>query len=408
MVQIAGSVQQIEASPEDVGLSSAGMARLTHHIQAYVDAGKLPGAISMVQRRGKVVHFQTYGRRDVEAGTPVEPETIFRIYSMTKPIVSVAMMMLYEEGRFHLDDPISKFIPGFKEAKVHIRPGITGAEYAPAKPAVTFHHLLTHTAGLSYGWFEDSPVEELYRKADVLHSDNTLEEFIHQLSKIPLLYQPGTAWRYSVAVDVLGYLVQVISGKPFADFLEERIFKPLGMVDTGFYVPQSKLNRFSAVYEPVAGGGIKVMDAPATSDFLKPMRFPSGGGGLVSTAPDYLRFAQMLLNRGELDGTRLISPKTVELMTMNHIPASLLPLQIGEWVLNGYGFGLGVNVVLNPAQAGMIGTVGAFGWGGAANTEFWVDPQEQLIGILMNQFMPRDTYPVINDFRVLTYQALVD
>jgi len=211
-----------------------------------------------------------------------------------------------------------------------------------------------------------------------------------------------------VAVDVLGYLVQVISGKPFADFLEERIFKPLGMVDTSFYAPQSKLSRFSAVYEPVVGGGIKVMDAPATSDFLNPGRFPSGGGGLVSTAPDYLRFAQMLLNRGELDGTRLISPKTVELMTINHIPDPLFPLQIGESVLNGYGFGLGFNVLLNPAQAGMLGTRGSFGWGGAANTEFWVDPQEQLIGILMTQFMPRDTYPVIDDFRVLTYQALVD
>lgn len=394
--------------PEKFGMSTERLNRIRPILERYIAEQKFAGFVTMIARRGELVHFDSVGMSHTEGSQPMQSDTLFRIYSMTKPIVSVAMMMLYEEGHFHLDDPISKFIPEFKDVKVYIRPGLTGAELAPAKPAVTFHHLLTHTAGLSYGWFEDSPVEELYRKADLLNKDNSLEEFIHRLVKIPLLYQPGTAWRYSVAVDVLGYLVQVISGKPFADFLEERIFKPLGMVDTNFYVPQSKLNRFSAVYEPREGGGIKVMDAPSTSDYLNPMRFPSGGGGLVSTAPDYLRFTQMLLNRGELDGIRLISPKTVELMTMNHIPTPLLPLQIGEWAINGYGFGLGFNVVLNPAQAGMIGTIGAFGWGGAANTEFWVDPQEQLIGILMTQFMPRDTYPVINDFRVLTYQALVD
>lgn len=395
-------------APEKVGISGERLIRIHNILERYIAEQKFAGFVTVIARRGKLVHFDCVGMSHTEGNQPMQPDTLFRIYSMTKPIVSVAMMMLYEEGRFHLDDPISKFIPEFKDVKVHIRPGFTGAELAVSKPAVTFHHLLTHTAGLSYGWFEDSPVEELYRKADVLNGDNTLEELIHQLVKIPLLYQPGTSWRYSVAADVLGYLVQVISGKPFADFLEERIFKPLGMVDTSFNVPQSKLNRFSAVYEANVGGGIKVLDAPATSEYLKPDRFPSGGGGLVSTAPDYLRFTQMLLNRGELDGTRLISPKTVELMTMNHIPTALLPLQIGESVMNGYGFGLGFKVLLNPAQAGMIGTMGAFGWGGAANTDFWVDPKEQLIGILMTQFMPMDTYPVISDFHVLTYQALVD
>jgi CubicO group peptidase (beta-lactamase class C family) len=395
-------------APEQVGISTERLARIRPVLERYVAEQKFAGFVTMIARRGKLVHFDCVGMSDTASSQPMQPDTLFRIYSMTKPIVSVAMMMLYEEGRFHLDDPISKFIPDFKNVKVYVRPGITGAELATPQPAVTFHHLLTHTAGLSYGWFEDTPVEELYRKAEVLHGDNTLEEFIQRLTKIPLLYQPGSAWRYSVAVDVLGYLVQVVSGKPLADFLDERIFKPLGMVDTSFYVPPSKLNRFSAVYGPAENGGIKIIDAPATSDYLKPERFPSGGGGLVSTAPDYLRFTQMLLNRGELDGARLLSPKTVELMSMNHIPAANLPLRIGESVINGYGFGLGFSVAMNLAQAGIIGSAGAFGWGGAANTEFWVDPHEKLIGILMTQFMPSGTYPVINDFRVLTYQSLVD
>ncbi len=394
-------------APEKVGISSERLSRIRPILERYIAEQKFAGFVTVIARRGALVHFDCVGMSHREGSQPMQPDTLFRIYSMTKPIVSVALMMLYEEGRFHLDDPISKFVPEFKDMKTYVRPGFTGPELAPTKPAVTFHHLLTHTAGLSYGWAEDTPIDALYRKAD-LFSSKTLEAFGQGLAQIPLLYQPGTDWRYSMATDVVGYLVQVISGKPLGDFLEERILKPLGMSDTAFYVPKSKLNRFSAVYEPVPGGGIKVQDAPATSDYLRPERLQSGGGGMVSTAPDYLRFTQMLLNRGELDGKRLLGPKTIELMTMNHIPDALLPLHIGDSNMSGFGFGLGFNVLLNPAGAGMIGTTGAFGWGGAANTEFWVDPREQLIAILMTQFMPRDTYPVINDFRVLTYQALVD
>lgn len=394
--------------PEEVGLSSQRLERLNKVMQAYVDQQKLAGLLTVIARRGLPVHFEPFGLMDIEAGQAMRRDTIFRIYSMTKPIASVALMMLYEEGRFHLNDPVSKFIPAFKQTKVFIRSDFTGLKLADQAPEMTVRHLLCHTSGLSYGFFEDSPIEAMYREEDLRSPETSLETFVQKLAEIPLLFQPGTAWRYSVATDVVGYLVQAISGMPFDRFLEEKIFKPLGMPDTGFYVPEANIGRFAATYGPADDGGLKAVDAPATSHFSKPRLFLSGGGGLVSTAADYLRFAQMLLNQGELDGTRLLSRKTIELMTVNHLPAELAPIRIGPNALGGFGFGLGFRVLLDLAQAEIAGSVGEYGWAGAANTYFWIDPKEALIGILMTQFMPSGYHPVSRDFRVLTYQAIID
>ena len=332
-------------------------------------------------------------------------DTIFRIYSMTKPITSTAVLMLMEEGRLRLADPIAQYIPGFKDVKVLDNAPGSGVRQVSADRPITIRDLLTHTAGLSYG-FDDVYIDELYRKhiwgPMETNPDLTLADWIGELAKLPLASQPGTRFRYSVATDVLGYLVQVISGMPFETFLKQRIFEPLGMIDTDFWVPPQKVERFAANYGPDAEAGLKVIDPPATSHYTRPSKAPSGGGGLVSTTGDYLRFAQMLLNKGELDGVRLLGRKTVELMTTNHLPDGVFSFDDPS-----AGFGLGVSVLLNLGKSQTLGSVGNFGWGGAANTNFWVDPKEELLGILMLQFMPSDTYPVVADFRNLTYQALI-
>lgn len=395
-------------APEELGLSTTRLNRINRVMQRYVDEQKLAGIVTLVARHGAIAHFEAFGLRDLEANQPMQLDSIFRIYSMTKPIVSVAVMMLYEAGGFHLNDPVSKFIPAFKDLKVLVKPDYEGLKLAEPEPEMTIRNLLTHTAGLTYGFFEDSPVEAMYREAELLNRDITLEDMIQKLAAIPLIYQPGRAWRYSVATDVLGYLVEVFSGQSLDRFLAENIFHPLGMTDTAFYVPEEKLPRFATNYGPAESGGLEVIDPPATSPYAKPPCRFSGGGGLVSTATDYLRFCQMLLNQGELNGTRLLGRKTIALMTANHLPDDLMPIQIGPNFLHGYGFGLGFRVLLDVAQAGILGSVGEYGWGGAANTYFWIDPQEDLIGILMTQFMPSGHHPVSPDFRVLAYQALVD
>jgi CubicO group peptidase (beta-lactamase class C family) len=353
------------------------------------------------------VYSECFGMMDIEANKPMQFDTLFRIYSMTKPITSVAVMMLYEEGHFQLSDPISRFIPGFEDVKVLVKETESGLELANLEREITIWHLLTHTSGLSYGFDENDPVDKMCQKRiwRMLEQkpDTTLEQMVQELAWLPLAHQPGSAWRYSMATDVLGYLVQVVSGMPFGDFLKQRVFEPLGMVDTDFYVPQDKIERFAANYGPGEKGGLKVIDAPATSQFAKPTHHPSGGGGLVSTASDYVRFAQMLLNKGELDGVRLLGRKTIELMTMNHLPDEFRPFEDPS-----RGFGLGVGVLTDVARSQTLGSVGTYGWGGAANTIFWIDPQEELIGLLMLQFMPNNTYPVVPDFRVSVYQSIVD
>jgi CubicO group peptidase (beta-lactamase class C family) len=335
---------------------------------------------------------------------------------MTKAITSVAIMMLYERGELLLTDPVAAFIPAFGEARVLKRQGPVELEVMPLQRPITIRDLLTHTSGLSYGFFVDSPVELMYQRVHNVNdfwgqptlypTDRSLAELVEEWARIPLTHQPGTAWRYSVATDVLGRVVEVISGRSLGEFFQEQIFQPLDMVDTGFYVPAEKVSRFAAMYTPAEGGGLTPIDHAHDSPYLRPRKLESGGGGLVSTAADYLRFCQTMLNGGELDGVRLLGRKTVALMTMNHIPADQLPLRNGDDIFAGEGFGLGFGVVVDPAASQLPWSAGTFYWGGAANTTYWIDPQEALIGILMTQFMKSSTYPVNDHFRVLTYQAV--
>lgn len=405
-------------APEEMGFSATRLSRIGAWMRGYVDQGKLPGVIALVARRGKVVYRERFGLMDVGVAKPMQFDTIFRFYSMTKPVTSAALMMLYEEGRFQLHDPVSKFIPEFADVKVFADTTESGSKVTELEREITIWHLLTHTAGLTYDFFEDSPVDAMYLEADLHQLDRTSEEVVHEIVKLPLVYQPGTAWRYSMATDVLGYLIEVISGTTLDMFFKDRIFRPLGMEDTDFYVPEDKLDRFAALYGPLDNGGIELLDAPATSPYIEPPRFLSGGIGLVSTASDYVRFCQMLLNGGELDGTfpyqgkrsgvRLLGRKTVELMTANHLSDELIPIQVQPHTLYGCGFGLGVRVLVDVAQAGRLGSEGEFGWGGAASTSFFIDPREELIGLLLTQLSPSRYYPIRNEFKVLVYQALVD
>ena len=390
--------------PETQGFSSERINRINAAMQRYVDEKKIAGVVSLIARHGDIVHFEKAGMADIESGKPMQLDSIFRIYSMSKPITSTAVMMLFEEGKFQLTDPISRFIPAFKEVKVLDNTTGSGVRYVNPVREVSIHDLLTHTAGLSYGFDDDVYIDELYRKklwAFVEKNPGmTLQACIERVSKLPLAFQPGTMFRYSFATDVLGYLVQVVSEMPFEEFLRKRIFEPLRMEDTDFYVPPEKVQRFTSVYGPDEKTGLKISDPFGTSRYIYPTHNPSGGGGLLSTTGDYFQFTQMLLNRGELSGTRLLGRKTVEWMASNHLPD-------GVNLDTSSGFGLGFSILLDLGKSPILGSIGNYGWGGAANTNFWIDPQEELIGILMLQFMPSDTYPIVPDFRNLTYQALI-
>ncbi len=386
------------SNPEAAGLSSDRLNRINPVMQRYVDDNKLPGLITMVARHGKVVHFEKYGMMDVDK--PMQLNTIFSIQSMTKPITSVAVMMLYEEGYFQLNDPVSKYIPEFKDLKVFSSKDKDGIHVVEQIKPMTIENLLTHTSGLGYGWGDD-PIDLLYNAAKL--RDGDLKDMITGLSKIPLYYQPGTRWNYSMSTDVLGYLVEVISGKPFDDFLRERIFIPLKMKDTDFSIPQEKLHRVAALYGPAKSIGIKVIEKPDTSWMSRPAKFFGGGGRLFSTATDYMVFSQMLLNKGEYDGVRLLGSKTVDFMTKNHITDEIFSM--GD---NGAGFGLGFLVYRDIIKTHIIGTEGSYGWAGSYSTFFLIDPTEQLILILFTHFSPNSSYPTNEEFIVLTYQAIVD
>ncbi|MCI0771350.1 MAG: beta-lactamase family protein [Chloroflexi bacterium] len=397
-------------SPEEVGFSTDRLGRISDMMQGYVDEGKLAGAVTMLAREGEIFHFEPVGLADIDSNRPMEKDSIFRIYSMTKPITSVAVMMLYEEGHFSLDDPVGRFIPELGRMKVYDGMGERGMRLVDQEKPITIRHLLMHTAGLSYGNYQDSPVEELYRQVDIMEPDSSLLDMVKKLSGLPLLTQPGERWRYSRATDVLGYLVEVVSGQPFDQFLQERIIGPLGMVDTAFYVSEEKLDRLATVYGPKADGSIEALDNPFVNRFREPHKLFSGGGGLTSTAADYMRFSQMLSNEGELDGVRLLGPKTVQLMTSNHLPEELKPFAVGQSMASGTrgcGFGLGFSVVMDIAEHGILGSEGIYSWGGAASTIFWVDPVEDLVAILLAQMMPSSTYPLRRQFQVAAYQALI-
>ena len=398
----------MRATPEDVGLSAARLYKIDHLTQGYINDGMLPGTITLVARRGKIVHLSCQGKMDIEADKSMEDDTLFRIYSMSKPVTTTALMMLYEDGRFQLDDPVSRFIPAFRELQVY---SADGRHTAPARP-MTIRDLLTHTSGLTYGFMNSTPVDAMYRQQGVEQSAN-LAEMVSKLAGIPLLFSPGSRWSYSVATDVCGHLVELIADTPFDEFLEEQIFAPLGMTDTGFVVPEDKVHRFAANYDRTSDNGMRLIDSPEASPYLQDRGLHSGGGGLVSTIHDYYKFASMLLNQGEHAGTRILGRKTVELMTSNHLPnngdlTSMGQAVFSETPYDGIGFGLGFSVMLDPATAQILGSPGEFAWGGAASTYFFVDPKEDMLVIFMTQLMPSSSYPIRREMRVLAYQSIID
>jgi len=359
-----------------------------------------------VARHGEVFYATSFGHRDIARGLPMTPDTICRLASMTKPITSVALMMLYEEGHFQLADPVHAFLPAFKDTMVHAGTRNRGHVLVPQNPEMNIKHLLTHTSGLSYGWYEDSPVDAMYRaKGRNLRSMGP-DDAIESLASLPLVSQPGTRWRYSFSTDVVGCLVSTISGMPFDEYVAERIAKPLGMVDTGFCVPAEKVGRVATVYAQTDDGAL-VASPVSQGDPTQRPSFPSGGGGLLSTLPDYMRFARMLSNRGTLDDTRLLAPKTVDLMRINHLPQTLVPIAFDGEPKLGYGFGLGLRVLVDPAAAAKPGSLGNHGWDGAFETHFWIDPVEELVGIVMPQ-LAESNWRLPRDFEAMVYQAMVE
>ncbi len=400
--------------PEEVGLCSERLARIDQHLKSrFLEPKKIAGALTLVSRRDELAYLSPVGMMDLERGKPMAEDTIFRIYSMTKPITSVALMMLYEHGHFQLDDPVHRFIPSWKNLRVFEAGNHPNFLTRPCERHMTVRDLLTHMSGLTYGFMERTNVDAAYRKIEVRPPDGTLKDMVDRLAGLPLEFSPGTRWNYSVATDVCGYLVEVISGQRFDRYLQEKIFEPLGMVDTGFHVPADKLDRFAANYARRRDKSLKLEDDPATSAYTKEQTFFSGGGGLVSTAADYLCFCRMLLRGGELEGVRLLGHKTLELMTENHLPggADLTELGFGtfsETTYDGVGFGLGFSVTLDPVKGQVVGSCGEFAWGGAASTVFWVDPAEDLIVIFMTQFMPSGTFNFRGQLKQLIYPAIID
>jgi CubicO group peptidase (beta-lactamase class C family) len=401
--------------PESVGLSSSRLETMDRFIkERYLDSGKLPGALTLIARRDEVAHLSVQGFADVERNKPLSEDTLFRIYSMTKPITSVAFMMLVEQGLVALDDPVHRFIPEWRDLAVYDAGFMeTFRTHRPKRPMLMVD-LLRHTSGLTYGFQQRTNVDAAYRKLKLgeIEKFGTLDYMVEKLAGVPLEFSPGDAWNYSVSTDILGYLVGKISGMPFEKYLKARVFEPLKMHDTDFSVPGKKAERFAACYAVTAQGRV-LYDDPTKSHYLKAPTMISGGGGLVSTVGDYLRFCRMLINGGELDGARLLSPKTIQLMTANHLPGAkdLSEMSISlfsEANYSGIGFGLGFSVTLDPARSLIPGTPGDFSWGGAASTYFWIDPKEELIAIFMTQLMPSTHYPVRREFRTLVYSAFTE
>ncbi len=390
----AAAVPQ-RAAPETVGMSAARLERITDLMRAYVEAGELAAVETIIARRGQIVFHEAVGTLDLETGAPYEPDSLVRIYSMSKPIVSVAAMILYEEGRFQLDDPVGDHIPELADLKVLVR----GTEVDPVRP-VTVRHLLTHTSGFRYGFDRNNVIDQRYREAEIL-ANTDLDEMIERLADIPLAFHPGERFNYGISTDVLGALVERVSGVPLDEFLAERIFVPLEMSDTTFAVPDSKLGRFGTNHRINRDTGeLEVIDSPREGSFVGDVTFFSGGGGLVSTASDYIRFCMMMLNGGELDGTRVLSPKTVEFIQQNHMRPEV------NYGANGGHFGLGFAVTMRPGS-NEIGSIGTYSWVGAAGTIFWIDPVEDLAVVTMIQLMA-SPYPLRQEMQALTYGALTE
>ena len=409
----------ITAKPEDVGLSGGRLSRIDAWMDRWVASGRLPGLSVTINRRGKTAYHRTTGHANVETGQKMADDTIVRIYSMTKPLTSVALMMLYEEGKFLLDDPITRVLPSWRNQRVFVSGNPQKYDSVPAERDITYRDLLTHTSGLAFGFMINHAVDQMYVNQGIDYvfvggrpaTPPSLEEMTDRAGALPLMAQPGKAWNYSIATDIIGRLVEIHGGMAFEDFIAQRITGPLGMHDTGFHVPEASRGRFAANYIPNGKGGMKLFDDPATSQYLSPPPLPSGAGGLVSTAGDYMRFCQMMLNGGVLDGARLLGRKTVELMTMNHLGGDMAAMgkpRFSEANYEGIGFGLGFSVMLDPARAQIMGTPGEYAWGGAASTAFWCDPKEEMAVVMLTQLLPSSTYPIRQELRVLTYGAIVD
>jgi CubicO group peptidase (beta-lactamase class C family) len=400
---------------KSAGFSKERLGRIETLLQQkYLGPGRMPCAQALIAREGETIHQTVLGLADVERGTKLTDDTVFRIYSMTKPVTCVALMTLVEEGLIALDDPVSRHIPAWKDLAVYsagLGPYLTTP---PARPMQVVD-LMRHTSGLTYGFQSRTNVDAAYRKLKLaeMHGDTDLDGMIAQLAELPLEYSPGEAWNYSVSTDVVGYLVQKVAGKPLGQVLQERIFDPLKMADTGFFVREDQRARFAACYNATPKGGLKLQDDPQASPYLKPPALESGGGGLVSTAPDYMRFANMLVNGGELEGARIISPMTVRLMASNHLPGGrdlteMSRSLFSEATNEGVGFGLGFAVVFDPPKTLIPCSMGEFYWGGAASTAFWVDPVEKVTAVFMTQLLPSSTYPIRRELRTLVYSALME
>ena len=398
------------------GISIDALARLDQHlISRYIGPEKIAGCLTLVARRGEIAYLSALGQMDRERNKLMATDTIFRFYSMTKPITSVALMQLHEQGMFQLTDPVSRFIPQWRDLQV-----LTGGEWPnfstrPADRPMSMRDVLSHQSGLTYGFMEGG-LELAYNKADVYSAGTMrgrdLQSMVDRLADLPLKFSPGDNWNYGVSTDVCGYLVQTISGQRFDQYLQEQIFDPLGMVDTGFSVSEEQQPRFAANYERGPDKQLRLLDDPATSNYCEEQTFYSGGGGLVSTANDYYRFCQALLNGGELEGTRILGPKTIELMTLNHLPggADLSDCALGsfsETANDGIGFGLGFAVLVDLARTQNVGSIGEYYWGGAASTIFWIDPAEDMIVIFLTQFMPSGTFNFRGQIKQILYPGLV-
>ena len=407
---------KVEIEPGEAGFDAERLARIDKHFAHYVDDGLLAGWSLVVSRGGRIAHLATYGDRDREARLPVELDTVFRIYSMTKPITSVAAMMLYEEGAFELKDLVSRYIPSFADTRVYKQGSSLAPVTEPMVEPMRIWHLLTHTAGLTYGFHFAHPVDAMYRTAGFEWGsppEMDLEQACDVWAGLPLLFQPGSEWNYSVSVDVLGRVIEVVSGQTLDVFLRERIFEPLGMTDTGFSVPEPDHGRLAALYFPEPGTK-RAVRLDAMGDLaLQPPKLFAGGGGLVSTASDYHRFVQLMLGEGELEGVRLLGSRTVRYMARNHLPGGAdleafgRPL-FAETTFDGIGFGLGGYVVEDPVKNKVLSSKGEFGWGGAASTAFWVDPAEQITVVFLTQLLPSSTHPIRPQLKQLVNQALVD
>jgi CubicO group peptidase (beta-lactamase class C family) len=400
------------------GFAQDRLDRITAFLKArYIDSGAIPGALTMIWRRGETRYLGMAGSIDLHRGTAMRADAIFRIYSMTKPITSVAALMLLEQGKIALDDPVHRYIPGFEHLAVYAGGELGAFTTAPAGRAMKVIDLMRHTAGLTYGFINRTRLDAAYTKLGVgeANTEGGLAAMIAQLEKLPLEFSPGESWNYSVATDVLGYLVEKVSGEKFSDFIRGKILSPLGMTDTNFFVPAEKRDRFAACYY-IKDGKLLLYDDPLTSSFANPPKLESGGGGLCGTAADYMRFCRMLLGDGELDGIRLLSPKTVALMTMNHLPGGkqmteMMPdtTAFNESGYSGVGFGLGVAVTVNLPATGLPGTVGEYSWGGAANTYFFADPKEDMAVVFMTQvLMAPDRTRLRRDLRTLVYSAMTE